>query len=398
MSMSPDSAPQTTPAPATPEATGPGRAAEAQARTCTPAPVAAPAAGRASAMAGACAPVSATLPASCADDAAWVAVSVTRITTLGERVREFELAPVDPAVAPAWEAGAHLVLRLPLDDGWAERPYSLVGLPSDVPGRWRMAVQRAEASRGGSAWLWQRHEGETLWLRAPVQRFPTPLNRRETLLVAGGIGVTPLVGLARRLAERGVTLRMAYAARRRIDLVYEDALRRTLGERLATFVSAEGQRLDLTAEIARLGPDAQLLLCGPLRLLRAAQQAWADAGRAPHLLRYETFGGGLEPQDEAFWVRLPQRAERIDVPPGVSLLEALEGAGVAAMSDCRRGECGLCAMRVIELQGRIDHRDVFLDATARRENHSLCACVSRVRGGGVVLDTGWRPDPPRATG
>ena len=124
----------------------------------------------------------------------------------------------------------------------------------------------------------------------------------------------------------------------------------------------------------------------------ARQSAWAAAGRPAHALRFETFGAATTAA-QPFWVRLPRHGLQIEVPADQTLLQALDAHGIATLSDCQRGECGLCAMDVIELHGRIDHHDVFLSAAERAANRRLCACVSRVSGGGVVLDTAFRPDP-----
>jgi ferredoxin len=156
--------------------------------------------------------------------------------------------------------------------------------------------------------------------------------------------------------------------------------------------AAQGQRLDIAAEVARLQPDAQLLLCGPAGLTRAAQAAWHAAGRPAHRLRFETFGA-VATEAEPFWVDLPRHGLRFQVAADQTLLQALDANGIATLSDCQRGECGLCAMDVLDVQGRVDHHDVFLSPAERDANRRLCACVSRVRGGGIVLDTAYRPDP-----
>ena len=215
----------------------------------------------------------------------------------------------------------------------------------------------------------------------------------QTLLVAGGIGITPLLGMAQLLARQGAPLRMRYAARSRTDLVYADTLREALGERLRTFCSEAGERIDLDTEIAALPPGAQMALCGPLRLIDAAREAWASAGRPPADLRFETFGNSGHHVAEPFWVELPRHGLRLQVPAERSLLDVLEDAGIDTLWDCKRGECGLCAMDIVSVQGQVDHRDVFFSAEQKRSDQRLCACVSRVcGGGGVVLDSAYRPD------
>ncbi len=125
----------------------------------------------------------------------------------------------------------------------------------------------------------------------------------------------------------------------------------------------------------------QLALCGPLSLMEAARAAWQRSSRPIAGLRFETFGNSGEHAAEPFWVELPRHGLRFEVPAGRNLLNMLEEHGVQALSDCRRGECGLCAMAIVELKGAVDHRDVLFSAEHKQANARLCACVSRVCGG-----------------
>jgi ferredoxin-NADP reductase len=322
----------------------------------------------------------------------WIETRVAATRELSPTVREITF--VAPTPAPRWTAGAHLHVQVTLPDGRAgERRYSMVGLPSaDAP--WRIAVKRVPDSRGGSAFMWRLCEGDAVALRAPANHFELPPQPRPTLLVAGGIGITPLLGMALDLTRRVGTsaVRMAYAAHRAVDLVYEHELRAALGTRLATYVGERQERMDLDALIAALPADGQLLACGPVRLLHALQQAWARAARLPQRLRFETFGTSGEWPNEPFWVEVPRHGLKFTVSADQSLVDALEAHGVACLADCLRGECGLCAVDVIRVDGRIDHRDVYMTPEEQRENKRLCACVSRAAGGGVVIDSAWRPD------
>ncbi|MGY4827363.1 PDR/VanB family oxidoreductase [Sphaerotilaceae bacterium SBD11-9] len=319
---------------------------------------------------------------------AWHPAHIRAHRDLSPTVREFEIRP-EGGVKP-WTVGSHLKLRVIADGREDTRSYSLVGLPDrDV---YRIAVKRAEPGRGGSRFMWGLEDGAELMIGEPNNHFELAFNAPQFLLVAGGIGITPLVGMAQMLAARGADLRMRYAARSAAELVLRDVLQQTLGERLQTFCSDAGQRIDLDAEIAALAPRGQMLVCGPIPLLDAARDAWARAGRAPADLRFETFGNSGHHAVQPFWVELPRHQLRIEVPADRTLLDVLNEAGVETLSDCCRGECGLCAMDVISVQGDIDHRDVFFSEHEHRSNQRLCACVSRVSGGGVILDTAYRAD------
>lgn len=330
----------------------------------------------------------------------WLDAVVRASQELSPTVREFEIAPLSedglPAPAVPWSPGAHLDVQVMIDGRPQTRSYSLVA-PA-MPDAWRIAVKRVETSRGGSRYLWSLPAaGARLRVREPDNHFELRHGTAPVLLVAGGIGITPIVGMAQALAARARagtqrSVRLLYAARSAQELVYADRLREWLGDDMVGFAEDRDGRIDLAGELARLEPDAEAYVCGPLPMLDAVRRAWAAAGRPSTALRFETFGSsGLHaPQD--FRVRVPRHGVDIRVPADASLLDALEAAGVETMSECRRGECGLCAMPVLSVDGTIDHRDVFLSDREKAESHVICACVSRVAGGEIVLDSAWRPD------
>lgn len=322
----------------------------------------------------------------------WHPATVRAHRDLTPTVREFEIRP-EGGVKP-WSVGAHLNVQVLVDGREDTRSYSLVGLPHGPGARevYRIAVKRADPGRGGSRFMWGLETGAEIRIGEPNNHFELAFGAPEYLLVAGGIGITPIVGMAQTLAERGAVVRMAYAARSEAELAYHDVLRGTLGDRLRCLRDDAGERLDLAAEIAALAPRGQLWICGPMPLLDAAREAWAAAGRDAADLRFETFGNSGRFEAEPFWVELPRHGLRLEVPADRSLLDVLNEAGVDTLYDCRRGECGLCAVDVVRTEGRIDHRDVFLSPQQKRSCERMCACVSRVSGGGIVLDSAWRPD------
>jgi len=322
----------------------------------------------------------------------WHPATVRAHRDLTPSVREFEIRP-EGGVKP-WSVGGHLNVQVRIGEREETRSYSLVGLPHG-PGAnevYRIAVKRAEPGRGGSRFMWSLETGAELLIGEPNNHFELAFGAPQFLLVAGGIGITPIVGMAQMLAERGAVVRMCYAARHAGELAYLDALQGALGDRLATFSDDNGQRLDLDAEIAALPPRGQLWICGPIPLLDAAREAWARAGRPSADLRFETFGNTGRFEAQPFWVEIPRHQLRLEVPADRSLLDVLEAAGVDTLYDCRRGECGLCAVDIVGAEGTVDHRDVFFSAHEKAANTRMCACVSRVSGGGVVLDSAWRPD------
>lgn len=321
--------------------------------------------------------------------------TVVALRDLTPTVREFEIQPA-AGTAPTWQAGAHLQIEVMVDGLAQMRRYSLVGVPDWSGGqRYRIAVKRMDDGRGGSRAMWRLAVGDTLAVSEPQNHFPLDLSAPHYLLVAGGIGITPLVMMAQQLrahaARSGAGLRMLYGARTQEELAFLPLLRETLGDALQTFVSERMESMDIAAEIAALPAGAQLYTCGPVPLLEAIRTAWSGAGRAPADLRFETFGSSGRFAAQAFRVQVPRHQVDIMVPAGSTLLDALESAGVETLSDCRRGECGLCAMDVLALQGEADHRDVFLSEHEKQQCTRICACVSRVVGS-VTLDSSYRPE------
>jgi ferredoxin-NADP reductase len=316
--------------------------------------------------------------------------TVAQLSDLTPTVREFTLQL--PEGAPAWQPGAHVQVQVSTD-AKAEsqtftRHYSLLPCPKSA--HLRIAVKRAEPGRGGSQAMWGLSVGHTLRISAPLNHFTLDLNAPAYLLVAGGIGITPLVSMAQTLCKRGARVQMVYAARSREEWAYGEELQALLGERLQLI---EGAGLDVDAAVAQLPSDGQAYVCGPSGMLSAMQQAWARTKRPPALLRFESFGGssGSGDAQSAFEVSLPRHDLRFEVQPGASLLEAMEQQGLQAMYGCRRGECGLCALSVLALEGEIEHRDVFFSEHEKKSNEQICVCVSRVHGR-ITLDSAYRPD------
>src|SRR3954447_8129322 len=315
---------------------------------------------------------------------------VRDVRDVASDVRMVEIEP--DAGAKPYPTGAHLDIAVIIDELPDIRSYSLVGeRPAD--GAYRIAVKDVPDSRGGSRFIRALEPGAAVEVSEPRSHFELQFGRPEYLLVAGGIGITPMVAMAHALERHGRPFRRLYAARTREQMAFLDELTKLLGDRLELFVSAEGNRLDLGEAIDSLHPEGELYLCGPLRLRDATLHGWRAKGRRPDRVQFETFASGGRFPAEEFVVRLHDQGDReISVRRNRTVLDALKDAGVDMMWDCLRGECGLCAVRVLEAEGELDHRDVFLSEAEQREGHTLLTCVSRAVGGRLTIDTGFRPD------
>jgi vanillate O-demethylase ferredoxin subunit len=313
---------------------------------------------------------------------------IAAVRDISPTVRLIEIAPEGGALA--WTPGAHLNLSLPIGAGGDTRSYSLVGTPD--PQVYRIAVKRDANGRGGSAYMHECAVGARLSVSEPHNHFSLSWQAPHYVLVAGGIGVTPIHSMALALAKRGEKVSLLQAARTRSELAFADEMQSTLGAAARFFVSDEGTRIDAAAEVAAMPADAEIYLCGPLSLVDAFRKAWRAAGRPMSRLRSETFGSSGAFAAEPFRVLVPALGVDIQVPADQSMADALASAGVDVMSDCKRGECGLCTVDILACEGEIDHRDVFLSEHERHEGLRMCACVSRVAGGTISIDTGYSPD------
>ncbi len=317
----------------------------------------------------------------------WRGAQLRATRDLTPDIRLFEIEPSGEFVVPT--PGSHINVAVQIGERPDVRSYSTVGPCDD--GLYRIAVKLLPDSRGGSAYMWSLKPGARMTISTPGNHFELARNRPDYLLLAGGIGITPIYTMALALAQQGRTpFRVLYACRSRRDLALADDLASRIGGRLQVFVDEEGSRIDLAAEIAGLAPSGELYVCGPIGLLEAAKRLWQHSGRPVDELRFETFGNSGRFATMPFIVKIPRLGKTVEVPQNRTMLEALEAAGIDMIFDCRRGECGLCALPILEVEGIVDHRDVFFSDEEKAANGKLCTCVSRVAGGSITIDTADR--------
>ncbi|QDF36280.1 PDR/VanB family oxidoreductase [Bradyrhizobium symbiodeficiens] len=318
----------------------------------------------------------------------WIPATLVSTRDIAPGIREFLIRP-DQFDATAYPVGSHINVSVTIDGLPETRSYSLVGEASSHG--FKIAVRRADDSRGGSRYMWQLAPGARLDITQPASLLAVDWSRESYCLIAGGIGITPILGAAQALVRRGVDITLHYAMRSRAEAAYLDDLAGMLGDRLVVHASDEGQRLDLGALFALLRQGTLSLFCGPMRMLDAARHAWIGAGHPLPDLRYETFGSSGTLPTEPFRVRLKGSNVELEIPRERSMLDVLNASGHDVMYDCKRGECGLCAIDVVEVDGEIDHRDVFFSDHQKECNQKICACVSRARGT-ITVDTLLRAD------
>jgi vanillate O-demethylase ferredoxin subunit len=319
----------------------------------------------------------------------WQSAKLRSTKDLTPDIRLFEIEPSGEFEHPT--PGSHINVAVQIGERPDVRSYSVVGPCTD--GLYRIAVKLLPDTRGGSAYMWRLAPGAQMTISKPGNHFELSRGRPEYLLLAGGIGITPIYTMTMALAQSDARFRLLYACRRRQDLAFGDELSERIGDRLAVFIDEEGARADLDAEIDRLAPGGEFYVCGPIGMLEAARRAWQRSGRPVDGLRFETFGNSGRFASEPFTVKIPRLGMTIEVPQNQTMLDALEQAGVGMVFDCRRGECGLCALDILEVDGVVDHRDVFFSEEEKAANKKLCTCVSRVAGGAITVDTPDRSAP-----
>ena len=316
-------------------------------------------------------------------------VRVDRITRLTPEVSSFELVHPAGRPLPAYAAGAHIDVHLP---GGFMRTYSLARAPEHPAGagrgqtRYVIGVKRERAGRGGSAALHERvHAGDLLPIGSPRNTFPLQAGARHHLLLAGGIGLTPLLAMAQQLAAEGAAFTLCVFARSRALLPFADELA-ALGDAMRLHLDdpAEPAKLDLRALLAAPGPGTHLYLCGPAGFMQAALAAaahWPD-----DTVHLEYFappeGDAAQGEDQPFVLRLARRGIEVPVAADASAVDALHDLGIDVPTSCAQGVCGTCV--VPWTGGEPEHRDHCLSATERR--HKVALCCSRAKAGWLEVD------------
>ncbi|SMC49738.1 PDR/VanB family oxidoreductase [Kibdelosporangium aridum] len=305
---------------------------------------------------------------------------VTRVTWEAEGVVGVRLSTLDGSLLPAWEPGAHLDVRLP---SGLSRQYSLCGDPRDRE-HYDIAVRLEPAGRGGSA---EVHGtalvGRELVVTDVRNHFPLA-DADEYLLIAGGIGITPLIPMARALAARGAKWTAVYCGHGAKTMAFRDSLAAIGADRVRFVDTTTEPRPGLKAMISALDPGAAVYCCGPNSLLDSVTEICEAAD-----VRCETehFGAATAtPVEPGSVVELDLRRSGTVVVAGpeTSLLQAIRDAGVEIESDCEEGYCGTCETTVLD--GQPDHRDVVLSKTERASGRTFMPCVSRACGRRLVLD------------
>lgn len=300
---------------------------------------------------------------------------VTRKDMIAADTVMIRLAAQGEDFLPAFKPGAHIEISV---DGMSRR-YSLTSSPH-ARGYYEFRVLHTRPSRGGSAYLHDALRiGDAVAVSGPFNAFALNTEARHSVFIAGGIGITPFYTMMEALRERGRSFELHYTART------HDRLLPTHDYEAQTnlYVDEGGMPgLDVEQLLHSLEADSDLYVCGPRALIEAVRLKATEHGWPRQAVHFESFGYAPRPDDTPITVHLVQSGMTIDVKPGISILDALEAAGVWAPFECRRGECGSCVAGIVS--GDADHRDVCLTPEQRRQG--VCTCVSWSFSNELTLD------------
>ncbi|MFF5991860.1 PDR/VanB family oxidoreductase [Prauserella flavalba] len=303
---------------------------------------------------------------------------VTRSAEVVPGVRELVLARPDGGPLPAHPAGSHVVAEC----GERRNAYSLTNGGAE-PREYAVAVLRRPGGRGGSAWLHERRPGDPLVVSAPRCAFAPVLTARRHLLVAGGIGITPMLAHVRDAVRWNRDVELLYAHRPDAP-AYAADLDRLLGERLRRTSDRREFRGLLGDALRRQPLGTHLYVCGPAPLMELVTDTAEAAGWPAQRVHRERFTAAEVAPGTPFTARLRRSGRDVAVAAGTTLLDALHAAGVAVPSMCRQGVCGEC--RVPVLAGQPQHRDEYLDEHERAAGTCVLPCVSRSETGVLEVD------------
>lgn len=310
---------------------------------------------------------------------------VAAITELTGEIRCLALERVDGASLPAFTPGAHIDLHL---GAGLVRQYSLCNGP-DVQAQYLVAVKREPQSRGGSEGVHRLEVGATLQVSGPRNHFPLAASADEHLLLAGGIGVTPLLSMARHLRADGKPFRLEYFARGPQHAAFAEELEGPGWRRhVALRYGMETQLLQahLEALLDATAPSTHVYICGPAPFMQLAIEI-ASRSRPREAVHYEYFAADPDAQAgprTSFLVRCAKSGRDLEVSEGESIVDVLMRNGIRVEVMCEQGVCGTCLTGVLE--GRPDHRDAFLTDEERAAGDRMLVCCSRSYDPVLVLD------------
>ncbi len=292
----------------------------------------------------------------------------------------YEFSRTDGAMLPDAQPGAHIDLHLP---NGLTRQYSLV-IPRTSPKSYVLGIKRDPASRGGSRYIFDElRVGNRVKISHPRNNFPLAKAAAHSVLIAGGIGITPIWAMGQDLQRHGQSWELHYSCRSKLDMAFLEHFQNLPCARLHFDEEDDARLLDLNAIVSSAPNDAHLYCCGPLPMLNAFEAATINVPSERVHVEYFTPGEAPNLQG-GFVVQLARSGRQFAIPAGKSILDVLREAGIDAASSCQEGICGTCETAV--LSGVPDHRDGVLSDSERAANRTMMICCSGAKSDRLVLD------------
>ena len=313
-----------------------------------------------------------------------VGVRVAAIEQVTPVIKHFTLVREDGQAFPTFSGGSHVVVAMDINGRTHRNAYSLMGSPENTQA-YHISVRREERSRGGSVFM---HDnvvvGSSLQITLPVNLFALTKLGRKHILIAGGIGITPFMSQLHDIQRNGWDYELHYAFRAPEHGAFCAELKGRCGGNAYFYVDSLGQKLNIKALLSNQPLGSHVYVCGPSAMVTAVLETARELGWPENHIHSEQFSA--PPMGDAFKVQLAKSKIEIEVPSDITLLEALETAGVNAESLCRGGACGRCELDVLELNGEIFHHDHYLSDAEKAAGRKILPCVSRARCTHMVLD------------
>lgn len=314
-------------------------------------------------------------------------VRVARIEQVTPLIKRFTLEPLDGAALPAFTGGSHIIVQMRDGARQFSNAYSLMSDPGEL-GRYQIGVRREEPSKGGSAFMHDKvAEGDVLSITTPSNLFALRGEAARHVLIAGGIGITPFVSQMHDLRRNGGDYELHYAFRSPEHGAFRDELQAMAqaGGMVRCYADSLGQQLDIAGLLRGLAPQAHVYVCGPTGLIDAVRNTAEAVGLAPERVHWEQFAAPVLKDGSGFTVVLARSGQTVEVGADESILKAIErDTSVAVECLCREGVCGTCETRILE--GEAEHFDQYLSDQEKTAQRTMMICVSRARGGRLVLD------------
>jgi len=304
-------------------------------------------------------------------------VTVANVEQVTPLVKHFTLVKEDGSLFPAFSGGSHIVVAMNINGRVHRNPYSLMGSPEET-GAYHISVRKQEKSRGGSVFMHEQIKvGSKLQITYPVNLFALEKRARKNLLIAGGIGITPFMSQIEDLNRTGAAYEMHYAYRSPEHGAFSDELSAKCGDKFKCYVESDGDTLDFKALLSKQPLGTHVYVCGPHPMVVALIETARELGWPENNIHSEQFSA--PPSGDAFKLKLSKSNLEIVVPSEMSMLEAIEAAGVDAPYLCRGGACGRCELEVLCTDGPLIHNDHYLTDAEKAAGKKIMPCVSRAK-------------------